>query len=363
MSRSNRLYRCGTEIKSKFYSIPESQARFNYFAGNKLKNNPTLELNGRLANRSATKSEDPRERKQFRNIPLIKQPDSNFFEKIKTESSLIRSQTSPKLDFSRTRIGLIANGQPAELQKQKSSSTFKSSINSIFSFKESPDKRSRSLLKRTEFTKYTNFSQILLLPGKLKRNNDEIKDDINLKPQTTCIKKGNRWVSDSSSKVPQKTNLKNLSSISFGNCYKCLLSNNVAKDSRNVGMAGFSKVNAPEKERTNKKNRTNQLTKSLNIFAATEASDCDKLEIGKAQSKAGANPKTQNLFIPNIKKKANKKQVELFSGIKKLNLMHIEKDQPAKNNVDTIYNALQEMSHKKSNCIMTNKIFYKSKAI
>lgn len=182
----NELYRCGSQKRTTFYSLPKSTI------------SNSIELQGKLANYKNTIHPTSKEINQFSRVKNIKPRDSDILScshsNSKENSNLIKFNTqsfanlrkikSPENDniinHTETRIAYLAYKEPLKLKvKNKNNDTFRSSFSFNWNESIAKTKEEKPNIRKTEFSKYTHSSQIHLLPGKEKRKSSEIRDDYN----------------------------------------------------------------------------------------------------------------------------------------------------------------------------------------
>lgn len=363
MSNTSRskIVRCGTESNEVFYTTPRSGSRFNYFEGKKLKIDPTIELTGRLVDRSLSRdhnSQSTHEIQKFRKVTLIRPSDSNIFAALEEPQinqsykrhlrcvSNSKSRDAQDKSLSKVRISCITEAEPETLRRERSSNTFRSNV-----LAKSPSIEStlvKSELKRCEFTKYSHSTQIANLPGAKKREDQEIKDDY-----TFLNKSCNKLKKEFSSTAldSEKISLKNLTSSNFAPKYKHYLEKNISRmpESLQLSCESYKKQveSYGKEEETHKKhNNSNTLFQSQIIQKLTD----------KLKEPAKLN-KVEN------KEKKPLKQLTSLTGICRVNNMHNKKVQTPQSLRDNIYYPFQQHGHKKVNHFMTARTFYSSSSL
>ncbi len=319
MNINKTLLRCGSETKSPFYSIPQSGQRFNYFQGKNLAFNPTYQLNGTLS-RKSVQNNQTQEIKIFSKVNQeIRPKDNDIFNTVTTKENIFTSAKPHSMDYN-SNFFSYRKSEPIKL-KVKTNNTFRSHCFDSISTRGELT-RQKSELKQCNFSIYTTTSQIALLPGGNKRQTKDIKDDFSTDLNSARRVKTCPSSTKSLSVNKQKTNLKNIPSDIFKNSYSNYLFEN------------------------QKKTDNYRLSTDTNNFITN-------LKASKNERKKHFD---NNVFLKS-KISANDKE-KVLSGISKKNTLHMQLNQTPKNIIDSIYNPLQDICHKKCNDIMKNKIVY-----
>ena len=325
-----KLSRFGTNTRSTFYSIPQSGTRFNYFEGNHLKNNPTIQITGKISRKINHQEDHTKEVKTFSIVKQIRPKDSNIFNTDMKSNDSTKHKTMSH-DFSQTRIGCITYKEPIKPVRVKTSNTFRSSG---VSFEEKSIPRQRSEIKRCDFSKYSQTSQISTLPGCFKRDVNDINDDYKVSKTIDQPDWNKEQLKRSNSSRLQKTNMKNIESDTFKIKYKSFLYENLQKTNKNTCIQ--QDYNSYVNNYANEKEPRKKLFKD-NFLKST--------------------------IVTQMTKRLEQLNDKTFTGKTIKNLMHKQYEQAPKNMTDTIYNPFQIISHKRTNSLMKNKIVYANSKI
>lgn len=410
---SNNLYRCGSQRCSTFYSLPKSSRRWDFYK-KEILYNPPYELNGKLAKKHT--SPVSVEKKEFKVLKNIKPKDHNFLNYTTQDTSsttprvfhtdnLIKNKTSIKNkcnNYSNSGIGELLKHESYQVSNISNlkantrhgiSNTYKSNFsfdsnNKVSSFKY------KIGLKKTDFSKYSEKSQLHFLPGDNKRIESEINDD---------FENYNKF---NKSNANFKPKLKNLDSKSFKKEYHSYIKRNLSMDQtmhdiyfnnnadrlkeKNKVVNNFHKNKDDQNiiKRCNSKQEYKTNNTSLNKIKNDKSvknkniSD-DKLLIFKnyvfnyANKTSTTNKKKKEIQIKEnnilnklteqLKKSKNKNIFSINSqnkivigqntGLKIQNICQQENNE-VKNIIDNIYNPVYQVcSHKKTFGLISNKIF------